>query len=278
MQNGVNWNNPYLLTLKLDEIISSEYASMKNLFSVQLDRVNSHEKEPLDAINDITVIYDVRDSIRDVVDSTSLEKYNDAFRFILRIKWSLWTLETLRFPIAFKRRRPYIPLTMFDLTFKRLALMRNWLIYSIQCIHSHLMTAIIQFMGAQLARKMEKVECLREIIELHESYIQMIHNHCFQKRNDESLQKGIEQLLHLAGILSAEWNNIDVSHTHVDVTDTGDGFDVTDAIKTVDEIEATYINCHGYIAEILSKEVYTKNRKECEFSDDFSRSSCCLNV
>lgn len=264
MNDGDNWSNPYILTVKLDGIISLKYPKMKNLFSIQFDGGNANEKIPLEAINDLTLNYVVRESIRDVIHDDALEKYNDVFRFLLQIKWAIWTLENLRFPITAKRCKPYMMLTIVNLTFKRLALMRNWLIYSIQCIHSHLMSFVIQSMGEQLSRKMERVECLREIIELHDSYIQTIHSHCFRKRSDKNLRKGIEQLLHMVVVLSDEWNNMAALDEHGDAVDGDDGFSIKDAVEQVDVIETTYINCHSFIAESLSKEVYMKNRADCK--------------
>lgn len=268
MSNNENWNNPYLLTVKLDEIIGSRYPNSQSLFSVQVGSANCHEKEPLDAINDISINYAVRDSIQDVIHEQSLRKYNEIFRFLLQIKWAIWTLETLRFPHAYKKRRPYQSLTMIDLIFKRLALMRNWIIYSIQCIHSHLMTFVIQSMGQQLTKKMERVECLREIIQLHDSYVETIHAHCFRKNIDSVMRNGIEQLLNLVVILNDEWNNIVALEQHSDDNTDGnesrDVFSVSDAVTQIDSIEATYINCHCFIAETLSKAVYTKDRTECK--------------
>lgn len=264
MSEGENWGNPYILTMKLDGIISLKHPKMKNLFSIQLDCPTSSDKLALEAIKDLTINYVVRDSIRDVIHDDALEKYNDVFRFLLQIKWAIWTLESLRFPVAAKRRKPYMALTMVDLTFKRLALMRNWLIYSIQCIHSHLMTFVIQSMGEQLTRKMERVDCLREIIELHDSYIQTIHSHCFRRRSDQGLRKAIEQLLHMVVVLDDEWNNVAALDAQGDVIDGGGDFNIKDAVEQVDAIETTYINCHSLIAEALSKEVYTKNRVDCK--------------
>lgn len=290
MSNNENWNNPYLLTVKLDEIIGSKYPNCQSLFSVQVGSANCHEKEPLDAINDISINYAVRESIQDVIHEQSLRKYNEIFRFLMQIKWAIWILETLRFPRAYKQRRPYHPLTMIDLIFKRLALMRNWIIYSIQCIHSHLMTFVIQSMGEQLAKKVERVECLREIIQLHDSYIETIHAHCFRKRVDSSIRNGIEQLLNLVVILNDEWHNLVALEQHGDDNTDGnesrDVFSVSGAVTQIDSIEATYINCHCFIAETLSKAVYTKDRTECKsyltnkknalttYFDSFSSSQC----
>lgn len=257
-----NWNNSYLLTVQLQNILTTKYPEMHSLFSVQLIASDCHLKPYLKAINDITINYTVRHSIRDVIHSKSLAKYNAVFRFLLQIKWAIWTLETLQFPIAFKKRPPYQPLTMIDLIFKRLALVRSWLIYSIQCIHSHLMTFVIQSMGQQFYKKLERINCLRGIIELHDSYIDTIYEHCFAKKSDAGLRKGIEQLMNLVMVLHDEWNNIETIDSHGDFIDGENEFDISGSVKQIDIVESTYIDCHCYISEALSKEVYTKDRTD----------------
>lgn len=264
MNDGENWNNSYLLTVQLDNILTTKYPEMHSMFSIQLTANDSHAKTYLNAIKDITINYVVRDCIRDVIHEKCLSKYNAIFRFLLQIKWAIWTLETLRFPIAFKKRRPYQPLTMIDLIFKRLALMRNWVIYSIQCIHSHLMTFVIQSMGQQFFKKMEKVECLRGIIELHDSYIDTIYQHCFRKSSDVALRTGVEQLLNLVMVLHDEWNNLKTLDSDGDYIDGENELDVSGTVQQLDIVESTYIDCHCYIDEVLSREVYTKNRADCK--------------
>lgn len=195
-----------------------------------------------------------------MIHDASLTKYNEIFRFLLQIKWAIWTLETLQFPVAFKTRPPYQPLTLIDLIFKRLALVRNWIIYSVQCIHSHLMTFVIQSMGQQLMKRMQKVEYLREIIELHDSYIDTIYQHCFRKTSDIALRTSFEQLLSLVVVLRDEWNNLHNVNSHGDFIDGENEFDVSATVQQADIIEATYINCHCHIAEVLTREVFKKDQ------------------
>lgn len=268
MNSGEDWNNSYLLTVQLDDILSTRYPEMHSMFSVSISAPDSHIKETLSAINDITINYSVRDSIRDVIHESALTKYNEIFRFLLQVKWAIWTLETLRFPVSFKKRPPYQELTLIDLIFKRLALVRNWIIYSVQCIHSHLMTFVIQSMGQGLVTRMAKVECLRGIIQLHDSYIETIYQHCFRKTGDIFLKTGIEKLLSLVVVLRDEWNNLQNVNSHGDYVDGENQFDISGTVQQVDSIEETYINCHCNIAEILTKEVYTKEQDSCKFSRD----------
>lgn len=226
--------------------------------------------QTLSAITDITINYSVCESVRDVIHDRALTKYNEIFRFLLQVKWAIWTLETLQFPVAFKKRPPYQPLTLIDLIFKRLALVRNWIIYSVQCVHSHLMTFVIQSMGQQLVKKMAKTECLREIIELHDSYIDTIYTHCFRKTSDIPMRTGVEQLLSLVVVLRDEWNNLQTINSYGDYVDGENRFNVTSTVQQVDTIEATYINCHCHIAEVLAREVYSKNETARKFWDNIS--------
>lgn len=115
-------------------------------------------------------------------------------------------------------------------------------------------------MGQQLVKRMDKTECLREIIELHDSYIDTIYQHCFRKTSEIGLRTGVEQLLSLVVILRDEWNNLHSTNSHGDFIDGENEFDVSGTVQQVDIIEATYINCHCHIAEVLSREVYTKNQ------------------
>lgn len=116
------------------------------------------------------------------------------FRFLLTIKWGIWTLENLRFPKSQKNRKPFILLNLSDLMFKRLALLRNWILYSMQCIHSHLMTQVLQSMGAKLDKNIENTKNLSEIIHVHKSYIRTINQYCFQSKADWQIRLGIEQV------------------------------------------------------------------------------------
>lgn len=138
-------------------------------------------------------------------------------------------------------------------------MVRNWILYSMQCVHSHIMTQLLYSMGQQFDRRVEKARTLNEIIDVHRSYVNTLFEHCFQSNNDETIRVGIEQLLNLICVLRNEW--IQLEHVMAD------GADETDyeAISPIDDIENTYIRCHCHVADLLSSEVYSKNRVNCKF-------------
>lgn len=76
MNLGENWNNPYLLTVQLNDILASKYPEINSLFGIQLKSMNCGEKQPLDAIKDIVVNYLIQDSLKDIIHEKSLRKYN----------------------------------------------------------------------------------------------------------------------------------------------------------------------------------------------------------
>lgn len=202
----------------------------------------------------------------------------------MEVKWAIWTLETQRFPVQFKKSRHYRKMNMYDLIFKRLALARNWIIYSIQNIHSYLMMFVVQSMGQQLAKRMSKCQSLQELIDIHDLYIQTIYEHCFQTAEDEKIRVAIEHLLSLVSVLNDEWKNVELLDPDNMVVDKSmestreNIFDISSTCEQVDEIETTFINCHSVIADILSQEVYAKQREDREYSMAYMRQNYFLLI
>lgn len=110
------------------------------------------------------------------------------------MKWGVWTLENLRFPRHFKKQVLYGAPNIVQLTFKRLALLRNWLMYSLQSVLSHFMTTVLHSMSHELKAKIESAKNLTEIIIIHSTYINKITELCFQTKENENICQGITQV------------------------------------------------------------------------------------
>lgn len=106
----------------------------------------------------------------------------------------MWSLENLRFPIAQKKRPPYLSMTYFDLTFKRLAMVRFWILNTIQCLHGHLMTEVVQTMVDTFDDRITECHTLTTLVAVHQSYVNTIHSHCFLTKDDRKVMVGIEQV------------------------------------------------------------------------------------
>lgn len=102
----------------------------------------------------------------------------------------------MRFPMEQKKRPPYKPMTYFDLAFKRLVMVRNWVLHTLQCVHSHLMTQVVQSMSDHLNAHILQCATLTNIIAVHKSFINTIHDHCFLTVGD-SVMVGVDQVYSL---------------------------------------------------------------------------------
>lgn len=252
--NVVSWNNAYLLTDQLNGLLCSKHPGMSSLFTVHVSARPYIERSVLDALTNVSLQYAVPVCLRDIISEACLRRYNDVFRQLLRIKWGIWTLEQLRFPVDQRRRPPYARLTYHDRTFRRLALVRMWILYSMQCVHSYLMTHVVQVMGERLEVAVARCATLSELGAVHRETVRQMHANCFLQHDDRSIRTGVEQLLTLVLVVRNEWRNLN----DADAVDSAQH-------SQVDEIESSYINCHAYIMRVLNTQLYSKGRLDCKW-------------
>uniref|UniRef100_A0A182VW04 Gamma-tubulin complex component n=1 Tax=Anopheles minimus TaxID=112268 RepID=A0A182VW04_9DIPT len=265
VEAGESWANPYLLTIQLNDILASRFTDMTSLFTVEVNRAAGYKLDTtivLLAIDEIRVLYNPSHDLSNMINDETMASYNSVFRFLLKVKWALGTLEMLRFPESQKKRPPYACFGMLDLILKRLAMLRFWMIFSVQSIHSHLMTHVLQSFGEQLDEKLDLADNLSEMIAVHQSYIGTIFDHCFQQDDGKPVMEGIIRLLNLVHILRDEWNNT-VLYSEMDARgDIPDNSTMGDFITNsqVDDLERTYCKCHQQLAKLLSREAYGKHK------------------
>uniref|UniRef100_A0A182RSD0 Gamma-tubulin complex component n=1 Tax=Anopheles funestus TaxID=62324 RepID=A0A182RSD0_ANOFN len=265
IEAGESWANPYLLTIQLNDILASRFNDMTSLFTVEVNRTAGYKLDTtvvLMAIDEICVLYNPSHDLSNMINDETMASYNSVFRFLLKVKWALGTLEMLRFPESQKKRPPYASFGMLDLILKRLAMLKFWMIFSVQSIHSHLMTHVLQSFGEQLDEKLDLADNLSEMIAVHQSYIGTIFDHCFQQDDSKPVMEGVIRLLNLVHILRDEWNNT-VLYTEMDARgDITDNSTLGDFITNsqVDELEQTYCKCHQQLAKLLSREAYGKHK------------------
>lgn len=70
------WANPYLLTIALNDAISGNRQHSSTLFSVEVNRKLGHHSV-LEAVNEVTLFFNVSQNIINVFSPASLKKYND---------------------------------------------------------------------------------------------------------------------------------------------------------------------------------------------------------
>ncbi|XP_053692740.1 gamma-tubulin complex component 5 [Sabethes cyaneus] len=275
IEAGESWANPYLLTIQLNDILASRFTDMTSLFTIEI--LSEYKSESttvvLDAIDQIRVLYNPSNDLSNMINEETMTSYNCVFRFLLKIKWALCTLESLRYPECYKRRPPYEEPCVLDLNLKRLAMLKFWMIFTVQCIHSHLMTHVLQSLGMQLDKRLQSADNLNDMIAVHQSYISTIYEHSFQRDESKLFREGIVRLLNLVHIVRDEWNS-NVLYSEMDARgDIEDNSMIGDFISNaqVGMLEKTYCKCHQQLAELLNREVYTKHKAHlAALSDAFS--------
>uniref|UniRef100_A0A2M4C240 Putative secreted protein n=2 Tax=Nyssorhynchus TaxID=44543 RepID=A0A2M4C240_9DIPT len=141
-------------------------------------------------------------------------------------------------------------------------MLKFWMIFSIQCVHSHLMTHVLQSFGEQLDAKLDRADNLSDMITAHQMYISTIFEHCFQQEDSKEVLEGIKQMLELVSILRDEWQTT-TNFTELDargeITDNSMIGDFVSRCQ-IDELERTYCKCHQELARLLSREAYGKQK------------------
>ncbi|XP_058447372.1 gamma-tubulin complex component 5 [Malaya genurostris] len=263
IEAGENWANPYLLTIQLNDILASRFTDMTSLFTIEiLSEYKAETTTVLDAIDKLRILYNPSNDLSNMINEETMTSYNCIFRFLLKVKWALCTLESLRYPECYKRRPPYEEPCVLDLNLKRLAMLKFWMIFTVQCIHSHLMTHVLQSLGMQLDERLDAADNLNDMITVHQSYISTIYEHCFQREESKLFREGIIRLLNLVHIVRDEWNN-NVVYSEMDARgDIEDNSMIGDFISNaqVGMLEMTYCKCHQQLAELFNREVYTKHK------------------
>ena len=89
------WNNSYYVTSLLEEVLSQEWPDSTSRWSITV--ANLRTTKVLEAVNGIYLNYSAGWPVNILLNKETLDKYNTIFRFELKLKWSLWTLNTLSF-------------------------------------------------------------------------------------------------------------------------------------------------------------------------------------
>uniref|UniRef100_A0A336KQ99 CSON012437 protein n=1 Tax=Culicoides sonorensis TaxID=179676 RepID=A0A336KQ99_CULSO len=259
IEAGKDWMDPYILTVQLSSALSGRMPDAASLFAVEIgSETHCFTTKVLDAIDEISLSYLVDLNLQTVINHKSLSRYNQVFRFFLKIKWAIWTLESLRFPDPFKNRRPYASLTPLDVTMRRLIIVRIWVIYIFQCLHSHLVQQVMVALQSQLDERIDKAKNLSELISAHEAYISTVYGDCFLKPEDSLIRESIKQLLNLVYIVRDEWNSV---CTIMELEEQGVSDDAISIDIHIQEIEETYISCHRNLVDMLNKEIHKKGKQ-----------------
>ncbi|ALC48439.1 Grip128, partial [Drosophila busckii] len=289
IEKGIYWARSGSLTLELYELLQPSFGQLACKFYFKLlSRVRMESFKVFEAVEAVKLEFDISAPLRRVITATHIDKYNDIFRFMLKVKWSAWKLENMRF-IRSSKSDPYAPLDLLGLTVRRLEMVRFWLINLIYNVHNHLCTYVLQSIGREFERQLPKCSNMHELCRLHDEFLRRLTTHCLLGPEFEDFSTTLEQLFHLVHVLDLEWttcdNYLNESHALSPCLSTDEersrsseylGSSVTRdmameylALNQVVEIEQTYIRCHQMLAKLLRTLVFEKEHTFCKCAQHF---------
>ncbi|KAK1132289.1 hypothetical protein K0M31_016408 [Melipona bicolor] len=235
------WNNSYFLSCILEEILSQWWTDSSSRWSITVS--NTHTNQVLMAVDNITLHYTIGWPINIVLSEKTFIKYNEIFRFQLKLKWALWTLNNLRFndlegsKSVCKRNK----LEQFHI--RRIESLRFCLLHAITSVHTYLSGQVLQNLSLMLEKSLTQAESLDTIISVHNEYLKKVHEHCLLTSEYEDLMATINNLIEMCNHIRARWNYKKL----------------TFASEELDVLENSYNKYHTYLALALHNAVQNKD-------------------
>ncbi|CAG5101763.1 Similar to TUBGCP5: Gamma-tubulin complex component 5 (Fragment) (Macaca fascicularis) [Cotesia congregata] len=238
--------NPYGdLTNILEQVLSDEWrdSSSQNRWSITIvpsDGGNT-TRQVIQAIENTTLDYSVDWPINMVLAEPVLVKYNEIFRFQLKLKWALWTLNNLLFT-DLEGSSEDMKDFFFHFNARRLECLRFWLLHAIGSIHTYLSGQVLQSLGLILENSLAQAKDLDTIIQIHNDYLDKAHEHCLQTPQFADIMTTINNLLEMCAHIRDRWKR-GVKHLMP---------------QELDVMEKKYIKFHTYLALALHNAVQHK--------------------
>lgn len=284
IESGHRWANSALLTVDLHERLDTHYPSKACLLYIRLrSELGPKTTKVYAALDDLDMEYEMSLPLQRIINEQQMRQYNHIWRIMLKVKWAAWKLDNMRF-IRRSCNDAYAPLDLLGLTLRRLEILRFWLFYVVNNLHSHLCTYVVQTLGNEFEEQIRRAKRIRDLDDTHKEYINKIFKHCLLTDDFADFRKAMDQVFHLVFVLEMEWHSccsyLNESHALSPdmslTTEEDSSLQAEDlgrekaleyiALNDIVEIENTYIRCHHLLGSLLTNLVYEGNHKFCKAS------------
>lgn len=235
------WNNSYFLSCILEEILSQWWPNSSSRWSITVS--NTHTDQVLLAVDNITLHYAIGWPMNIVLNEKTFIKYNEIFRFQLKLKWALWTLNNLRFSdlegskLTGKRNK----LEQFHI--RRIESLRFCLLHAISSIHTYLSGQVLENLSILFEKSLTQTDSLDAIVSVHNEYLRKVHEHCLLTQEYEDLMATIINLIEMCSHIRARWNYTKLMFVS----------------EELDVLESSYNKYHTYLALALHNAIQNKD-------------------
>ncbi|KZC05180.1 Gamma-tubulin complex component 5 [Dufourea novaeangliae] len=235
------WNNSYYLSCILEETLSQKWSDLSSRWSVSV--CSTYTNQVLVAVDDITLHYAIGWPINIILNKETLIKYNEIFRFQLRLKWALWTLNNLRFCDLEGSKSMCNKNKLEQFHIRRIESLRFCLLHAITSIHTYLSGQVLQNLSLVFEKSLTQAECLDTIVSVHNEYLQKVYEHCLLTPEYDDLMATVNNLIEMCSHVRARWNYKKLMF----------------ASEELDLLESSYTKYHTYLALALHNAVQNKD-------------------
>jgi len=231
------------LTLTLQDTLASRYPSWADQFSVELQG---------NSLEGVTLHLRTQWPLTLVLNQANFATYNSVFQFLAGVKRSLWALQSIRLNRLLEMEEQSdlssSSLLLQDLSLPlgskehRLQLLRSWLLYFTTTVHGYFMSRVVHSTEVELRIKLSKATDLDMILEVHQEYLNRIHDRCFLHPSASMLREAVNLVL----LLGVELRDATLS-------------DLPIHTRTLLAWEEKYTRCHTFLASTL--QAMTSRRK-----------------
>ncbi|KAI5750362.1 hypothetical protein M8J76_015096 [Diaphorina citri] len=165
IESDLGWRNEFHLTQMLEECLDSEFPQFSSLFSISIaDDSTDLTSSPhvLQVIDLITINFKVGLPVDLILTAECMAKYNTIFRFILKMKWALSSVQSLHFQDIATGSTPVQ---------QKLYLLRHCLLHIICTLQSHHMCLLLQIFSVDLQKDLLSVSSVDSLVQVHERHL-----------------------------------------------------------------------------------------------------------
>lgn len=195
-----DWGNSVGLSVQLKLCVEEEHPNLASNFSVIIDRKKCRSGLSIvhSALNLYFFGYNVDWPLNLIITPECIDDYNKIFKFLLKIKYALWSVNNLR--ITDLKVNPDNRHTVY-----RLFSLKFWLSHCVNTIHAYFMLLAPWHSNKTLEYIVREAQSIDDMISAHKKFLEAAMNHCLQDQASR-LEPFIINLLHVCSRLRALWN------------------------------------------------------------------------
>ncbi|XP_035250665.1 gamma-tubulin complex component 5 [Anguilla anguilla] len=243
-----SWQQLSFLNLQLQEAVGQRHPEDSARLSIYLETADPAKKKlPVNSFDGLTLSYKVPWPVDIVISSECQKIYNQVFLFLLQIKWSKYSLDTLRFRdltaaaqrqegCAAEEGKAKLPIRQ---QIHRMFLLRVKLMHFVNSLHNYIMTRILHSTGLEFQHQVQEAKDLDQLIRIHYRYLSTIHDRCLFREKVSFVKEAIMKVLNLVLLFSDRWQ-------------AGTG---AWKVESIDKMESDFKNCHMFLVTVLNKAV-----------------------